>query len=347
MDEKNSSEDIDIGQLFSLIEKGIGKIWSVIKLFLQRIIKLILNSLIFIQTHFLKFLIAGILFGAIGLYLDKQEEPVYQSAMVVSPNFNSAQQLYNNIHFYNELAKEKDSKSLSRALSIEIKEAETIKEISVESYTDETQKIKQFSEFISSLDTISQRNVDYEEYLKNYNDINSKFHRVIFKATDATIAKKCQTSIIESINNNSYFKQQKAVNIDNLKIEDSIIKYQLKEIKSLQEFNKEIKKLQASKEAATTEINLAESKLNPENIEMDLLKRIDELKEDLVELNKEIIDTKNTINVISDFPSRGVRVSVIYEKKTFLLGLLGIFLMFGFLIMKSLNKFLKNYKSSL
>ncbi len=346
MDEKNSSEEIDLGQLLFFIGKGINKVIALIRSFFQYIIEIIINTLFFIQKHFLKLSLAGVLGGGIGFYLDMKKEPVYQSAMVVSPNFNSSQQLYNNIKFYNELAKEKDIKSLSRALSISSNEAKTIKQISVESYTDETQKIKQFSEFISSLDTISQRNVDYEEFLTNYNDINSKFHRVIFKATDATIAKKCQTSIIESINNNSYFKQQKAINIDNLRLEDSIIKIQLKEIKSLQEFNKEIKRLEANKSSSSTEINLADSKSNSENVEIDLLDRIDELKESLVELNKEKADTKNTINVISDFPSRGVRVSVIYEKKTFVLGMLSVVLTFMFLILIEINKFLKRLKKS-
>ena len=348
MSEKsNSSEEIDFGQLFSLLGKGFDKLLTLIGTFFQHVIKVVLNSLIFIQKHSLKLLIAGVIGGGIGFYLDMQEKPIYQSAMVVSPNFNSAQQLYNNIEFYNELAKEKDIKSLSRALSLEPKEAETIREIAVESYTDETQKIKQFSEFISSLDTISQRNVDYEEYLKNYNDINSKFHRVIFKATDASIAKKCQNSIIESINNNNYFKLQKEINNENLKLKDSIIKYQLKEIEELQDFQKEIKRLEASREGASTAINLADSNSNNENLEVNLLNRINNLKDEIVRLNKDEGNTRNTINVISDFPTRGVKVSVLYKKKTFLLGLFGIVLMFGFLIMKSLNKFLKNYKNSL
>ncbi len=346
---EDSSEEIDLGQLFSLISKGINGIGNVIKNIFKNAFDMLVKMLVFIQKHFIKFVISGIVGACIGVYLDFNSRPIYQSSMIVSPNFNSAQQLYNNIEFYNELAKEQEYKNLGRALSIKPKDAESIREMTVESFTDEAQKIKQFSEFISSLDTLSQQKVDYDAYLKNYNDINSKYHRVTFKATSASIAKKCQNSIIESINNNNHFKIQKEINLKNLKLEDSIIKYQLNEIKSLQKFDKEIKRLKANKETASTSINLGResSSSDKENLEIELLKKIDELKEELIELKIEEGNTKNTINVISDFPSRGVKVSVLYKKKTFILGVLGIVLMLIFLILRDVNKFLKNYNKSL
>ncbi|MBQ0740806.1 hypothetical protein J9332_41685, partial [Aquimarina celericrescens] len=88
------------------------------------------------QQHIIKFAIVGIVGLAIGVFLDINKQPEYLSTMVVEPNFNSVQQLYNNINFYNELAKSQDSIALAEALNITSKEAGSIKEFVVESYSD-------------------------------------------------------------------------------------------------------------------------------------------------------------------------------------------------------------------
>src|SRR5690606_17856459 len=167
-------------------------------------------------------------------FLDESTPPVYISRMVVEPNFNSVQQLYNNVEFYNDLAGAKDSVALATALNITEGEAATIKEIYLDSYSDENQKIKLFDEFVRSLDSTTRKAIDFEDYLKNFNSMDASFHRVTIVSTNSRVAKRAQPSIINSISVNDYFKLQKRISDENLALQDTIYRKQLVEIDSLQ-----------------------------------------------------------------------------------------------------------------
>ncbi|WP_299434156.1 hypothetical protein [uncultured Aquimarina sp.] len=339
---ENTSEEIDLGQLFKLIGDGFNRLFTFIVNIFKGIFHSIILFLQFIRRHFLKFAIAGCVGLVTGWYWDSISEPIYGSSMIVEPNFNSVQQLYNNIEFYNELAIKRESKALAQALSIPDSFALTIKKIKIESFSDKTQKIRQFSEFIQELDTVSRKLVDYEDYLNNFNDINAKFHRIQIEATNPIAAKKCQKTIVRSIENNEYFLLQKNVNDVNIALRDSLIEKQLIEIDSLQDFYKKIKILEANKSVSSTSINLAKESSSSAS-EIDLLVQSKLLKEEKVRLNNLKANTKSTINVISDFPEKGALINDLVTQKKVLLPIAFIVLTFIALILLSINKYLKEY----
>ena len=113
-----ASEEVDLGQLFKLIGNDFNKFFRFIASIFKGLFHLIILFLLFIQKHFIKFTVVGIIGLAIGIYLDLNKETNYISTMVVEPNFNSVQQLYNNIGFYNELAGAQDSTALAEAFII-------------------------------------------------------------------------------------------------------------------------------------------------------------------------------------------------------------------------------------
>ncbi|MFC5047743.1 hypothetical protein ACFSTE_05595 [Aquimarina hainanensis] len=341
---ENSSEEIDLGQLFTLIGNGFHKLFQFIGSVFKSFFHLIILFLQFIRAHFLKFVIAIIIGIVAGSYWDYKSEKVYRSSMIVEPNFNSAQQLYNNVEFYDELAKQEEFEALAGALKIEVKYAKSIREVKIESFSDQAQKISQFSEFIQGLDSISQKLVDYEDYLENFNNINSKFHRIHIKSTNPRVAKKCRKQIVRSIEENEYFRLQKRINEQNITLSDSIIERQLLELDSLQRFYRKVKMIEASKDIGGTNINLAQSKTG-ELPEVALLKKVEELQEDKVELNNEKASTDNIINVISDFPNKGVLVNDWFTKKKVLLPLACLGLILIFLLLMELNRYLKQYQN--
>ncbi|RZS99306.1 hypothetical protein [Aquimarina brevivitae] len=342
---ENTSEEIDLGQLFKMIGDGFKKLFNLIGNIFKGIFHALVLFLQYIRAHFIKFAIAGLVGVGIGWYWDSVSDPIYRSNMVVEPNFNSVQQLYNNIEFYNDLAKEKEFQSLAEALGVEQELASTIKKFKIESFSDQTQRIKQFSDFISQLDTISQQKVDYEDYLKNFNDINSRFHKITVEATNPTVAKKSQRSIIRSIETNEYFQLQKKINELNLSVQDSVLTSQIKEVDSLQGFVKKLKLLEANKAESSTSISMGEGK-SDENLEIQLLNQASRFKAEIVALNKERAKTQNTINIISEFPQKGVRVNEFFRKKKVLLPILLIGLVLITLSLLSLNSFLKTYSNT-
>tara|TARA_R110002050_G_scaffold48356_3_gene112598 strand:+ start:177099 stop:178151 length:1053 start_codon:yes stop_codon:yes gene_type:complete len=339
----SASEEVDLGQLFHLIGNGFKKLFNFIGSIFKSVFGLLISFLLFIQKHFLKFVIAGVIGLGIGIYLDTTKEPKYISTMVVEPNFNSVQQLYNNINFYNELAEAQDSLALAEALDIKIKEASSILEFTVESYSDENQKVQLFDKFVRSLDTTTQKAIDMEAYLKNFNSFDARFHTISVKASNNSIAKKIQPSIINSISRNDYFNLQKKISDTNIELQESVYNKQITEIDSLQLLYKKVMLKEADKTMQGTNISLGENG-DKENKELSLINKMEELKTSLVKLNEERANKSSILNVISAFPRKGVEVKGIFNSYKFIIPSLLILLTGFVLTLLSLNKYLKNYK---
>lgn len=348
VNKETTSEEIDLGQLFKLIGDTLNKLFLFIKNIFNGIFHSAILFLQFIQKHFLKFVIAGILGVGIGWFLDSGKPTVYRSSMIVEPNFKSTQQLYNNIEFYDKLAAEAEYDNLANALKISSSEAETIKRVVIESFTDENQKLKQFSDFVATLDSTSRENLSYKDYLENFNNINARFHKITIESEDPKVAKKSQNEIVRAIANNSYFQLQKTTNDLNLKIDDSIINRQLKELDSLKLFYQKLKLLEANKENGNSEtsINLAGDKESLDNSEIVLLSRAKDLNNEILSNNNKRANTKNIINVISDFPNRGAMVNEWFRQSKFTLPILFIGITFIVLVLLSINTFLKGYSKN-
>lgn len=340
--QQNNSDEIDLGQLFQMIGRGFQKFFNFIASIFKGVFHLIMLFLLFVQKNIIVIGTALILGGAGGFILDQVIPEKYISRMVVEPNFNSVQQLYNNIAFYNDLAKAEDSVALATALNITEHEAASIKEIFTDSYSDENQKIKIFDQFIKELDTTTIKAIDYENYLQNFNSMDARFHQISLISTDNRVAKKAQPAIINSISVNEYFKLQKRINDENLKLQEEIYRNQLAEIDSLQSLYRTVLVKEADKPMQGTNINLAEGG-ESKGRELALVQEKDVLKEKLVELNEERANKSTIINVISDFPTRGVEQKGILNSYKFKLPMLLLILAFGILALLELNRYLKTY----
>jgi hypothetical protein len=337
------SEELDLGQLFKLIGNAFDRFFKFIGSIFKGIFGVIILFLLFLQKNFIKLVIVGVIGIAIGFYLDITLKPKYISTMVVEPNFHSVQQLYNNIDFYNELARAKDSNALAEAFKITKKQASTIKKFKVESYSDENQKIQLFDRFVRSLDTTTQKTIDMKAYLENFNSFDARFHTVSVIATNNSIAKKIQPVIINSISGNEYFNLQKYISDVNIKLQDSLYSKQIKEIDSLQLLYKRVMLTEAGRAMQGTSINLGDNG-SKDNKELALINKIEELKTNLVELNQERANKSSILNVISDFPDKGVKQKGILKSYKFIVPCTMLILALFVFTLISLNTFLRNYK---
>lgn len=337
------NDEVDLGQLFNAIGRLFERFFRFIGRIFTGLFGVVILFLLFLQKHFIKLVIVIVVGVILGTILDIKKEPLYISTMVIEPNFNSVQQLYNNVGFYNELAKAKDSLSLSEVLNITTKEAISIKKFSIESYSDENQKIVLFDRFVRSLDSTTKKAIDMKAYLHNFNSFDARFHTISVISSDNTVAKKIQPTIISSISNNSYFNLQKNISDNNIKLQDSLYKKQISEIDSLQALYKKVLLKEAERAIQGTNISLGETG-EQNNKELSLINKMDELKLGLVELNYERGNKSSILNVISDFPRKGVRDSGILKSNKFRIPALFLIVTALVLLLLSLNKYLKNYR---
>jgi hypothetical protein len=341
-----TSEEVDIGQLFKLIGGAFDRLFKSTAVGFRNIFNAFILLLLFIRKKIVVFAVALIVgFGA-GFYLEFIEGPRYESTMMLEPNFNSVQQLYNNVEFYNELAESEETTALALALGISGEDATAIKKVKVESFADDNQKIKLFDEFIRQLDTNTIKTIDFESYMENFNSLDARFHKITMITSKSDVAKKTQEAIVNSIKINNYFKLQKEVSDLNIAIQDSLYRKQLAEIDSLQNLYKKVLLTTAENPGTGTHINLADDGESV-NKELQLIKERNLLKTELVELYEEKATKASIINVISDFPERGVEINSFLESKKFLGSIAGFLLAFLALGLIQLNKYLKNYSAKL
>jgi len=344
---QNSPDEIDLGQLFRIIGLGFQKFFNFIGNIFKGLFHLLILFILLVQKHFIILTVVVVVGVAGGFFLDNYStEKNYISKMVVEPNFHSARQLYNNIDFYNDLAETQDSTTLATALNITEHEALSIKEIFVDSFEDENQKIVVFDDFIKTLDstTIKTIEIDFDDYLKNFIELDNRFHQISVVSTDDKVAKKIQPAIISSISDNDYFRLQKEVAHKNIALQESIYNKQLIEIDSIQNLYKRVLEKEAEKPVqGGTNINLAGNR-ESQSKELELVRERDFIKEKLVELNKEWAKTSEVLNVISDFPAKGLKQKGLLVNYVVKLPLLLLGAVFLTLSLRPLGNYLKNYK---
>ena len=344
----NTNEEVDLGQIFNAIGTLFKSAKSAVFQLFQGLGNLLLWFLLFLQKNVLFFILSAIAGVVAGYFIEDRQPTKYISKMVVEPNFNSVQQLYNNVVFYNDLAKSKDSITLGSTLGVSSEMASSIVKVTVDSYSDENQKIQLFDRFIRELDTTTVKAIDYNEFLKNFNSLDARFHQITIIATNSDVAKMVQPQILSAIEKNNYFKRQKEIFETNIELQETINTQQLKEIDSLQELYKKVLLEQASNPLQGTNISLGEATNDRSGVkELALLDQRELIKQRLVRLNQESTDKETIVNVISDFPAKGVKDNRWSSNLILLLPLVLSGATMALLLLIRLNKYLRTKSEAL
>ena len=263
--------------------------------------------------------------------------------MVVEPNFKSAQQLYKNIDFYNELIQQKDTNLLAQTFYISKNEASKLKGFFIEPIKNENEKYEFFNNFIQEVDTTTVKNIDIKEFNKNFTDFDFRYHQIKVISLSNDIFDELNTPIINSIENNLYFNNRKKINDQNLLQNEKVFLKSLQEVDTLRKIYNEVLITEANKTESGTNITLAQG--TKKTSEIELFKESLTLNKSLIENNIEKAETTEIINVISKFSKIGVKQRNIEKTMTFILGIgLGL-LMLIFILLKQLNKVLIDFKS--
>ena len=337
-----NNEEVDLGSLFKVIGKGFSNLFKAIRQFFKATFHYLILLLLFLRNNALKLGLAAIIGGVLGLYLDITKPKVYSSTMIVEPNFKSTQQLYNNIKFYHELVKQKDSVVLADILGISRYEASKLKGFYVDPIRNNNEKLELFDEFIEEVDTTTVKNIDIKEFKRSFTDYDYKYHKVRVRSEISNIFSKISEPIINSIANNSYFKNQKYINDENLFENEKLLKKSLIEVDTLRNVYNEVLLAEAKKIEQGTNISLAEG--SKKRGEIELFNQRLRLGKELIDNNKEKANTTEILNVVSSFNKVGAKERNLLKKYTFQLAGLLFGLMLLFILGKQANQYLNNYK---
>ena len=345
MSEENiNSEEVDLGSLFKVIGKGFKNLFNAIGNFFKTVFHYLILFLLFLRNNAIKLTIAAFIGAVIGLYFDLTKPPIYSSTMIVKPNFSSTQQLYKDIIYYHELVKQKKAGLLSEAFNISSEEASKLKGFYIKPIKNENEKFELFDEFIQKADTAVAKSITIKEFKRGFSDFDYKYHEIKVRSLNSLIFDNLSALIISSIENNTYFKNQKTISGQNLLQNEKVLKKSLDEIDTLRKIYNEVLITEAKKSETGTGTSIILAQGIKKTEEVKLFQESLKLNEELIINNKEKAESTDILNIVSTFSKLGFKERTIYRNYSFQLGGLFFSLMLIIILGQQLNKYLLNYK---
>ena len=123
----NNEEEVDLGSLFVIIGKGFKNFFNFIGSIFKGIFHRFILILIFLRFHLIKFAVAALIGAIAGFFLENSKEIKFSSNLIVQPNFESAQNLYKNINYYNDLITQKNTQELSSIFKLDSSKAASLR----------------------------------------------------------------------------------------------------------------------------------------------------------------------------------------------------------------------------
>jgi hypothetical protein len=327
---RNNEEEVDLGSLFVIIGKGFSNFFNFIGSIFKRIFHFTIILLLFLKQHIIPVGIAAILGFIVGFFLEIKIPKRYSSDLLLQTNYKSSRQLYDNISFYNNLVKQKDTLGLRETFELDTETAISLKKFTITPIKNQNDIISGYDDLILKVDTATIRSYDFKDFEASFTDFDYKLH----KSLDELII----AGVVES----KYFMTLKKLTTDNLNRTDSIYRQNLVQIDSLGKVYMQVLLAEAKKESNGTSIDFAGQNKSTKEIELFYTNK--RINEDLADLTEAKSQKFEIINIISNFQPIGSEVNEIIENKAFQLSCLFALLTILILLLFKLNSYLEDYK---
>ncbi|MDB4098354.1 hypothetical protein N9764_05050 [Polaribacter sp.] len=337
----NNEEEVDLGSLFVIIGKGFSNFFNFIGAIFKGIFHFLITILIFLRENILKIGIAGFIGLIAGFFLEVKTPKKFESEMLLKPNFESTRQLYNNVNYYNDLVKQKDTVSLQKIFNLDKKTAASLEEFEIEPIITNRDIINAYDNLIESVDTLTIKSYVYEAFENSFTIYDYEVHKLNVTAKENDVFNKLGDVIISSVVNNNYFKRLKKLTNENLNRTDSLYRQNLTQIDSLRKVYMEVMIEEAKKTTAGTNIDLGGKNKTTKELELFTTNKV--INQDLKNIASQKATEYEVINVLSSFQPIGTEIKGVTKNYAFLLAILGVGFMILVLLLRQLNAYLENY----
>ncbi|MFD0994005.1 hypothetical protein [Tenacibaculum geojense] len=339
----NEQEEVDLGSLFILIGKAFTKLINFITSIFRGLFDFIIQILLFLKGNIIKIGIAALFGAIIGGFVHLKSDHKFEANLLVKPNFKSSRQLYNNIAYYNDLVKQKDTLLLASTFNISVEEAKSLKKFEITPIVNNNDIIAAYDELLQNIDTTTIKSFTFNDYKNAFTYYDYDVHNIRVIATQNNVFSKLSNPIISSITENQYFKKLKKLNQESLEKSNNLLNKNLSQTDSLFEVYKKTLVLEAQKGVPSTQINM--NNTNKMVKELALFETNLLLDEELKEISDDLTKKSEIINIISNFQPIGHQIKEIQRNSTFQYALISSILMIAFLLFIKLNTYLEKYKS--
>jgi hypothetical protein len=338
----NNEEEVDLGSLFVIIGKGFKNFFNFIGSIFKGIFHRFILILIFLRFHLIKFAVAALIGAIAGFFLENSKEIKFSSNLIVQPNFESAQNLYKNINYYNDLITQKNTQELSSIFKLDSSKAASLRKFEITPITNRNDVINAYDKFILEVDTLTVKSYDFDDFEENFTDFDYLNHEIEVVATVNDVFSSLDNIIIETVEKNQYFNRIKKLTNENLTRTDSLLRENLIKVDSLRQVYMRVMLEESKKEFTGTSIDLGGTKTSAKEIELFRTDR--EINEDLGLIAESIGEKSEVINIVSSFQSIGYEVKGITKNYIFIVAGLSVILVLLIILFLDLNRYLDSYK---
>ena len=348
----NTSEEVDLGQLFKLIGNAFDRFFNFIYNIFKSIFLAFVWLVFFVKKRIIILALAGISGLIIGVLKSRSLVPKYESSVTVVQNYPTGENLYNAVSYYNDLVRQGDFETLGTVLNLDTEKAESILSFQVEPVVSKNDKLLAFNDYVKKLDSLAATKIEYEDFLRNNEDYTHKYQQVQISSTQRNSFKSVFESIVESINSNPFFINEQNKDIASLNKTKEGLELALVKSDSLQStYKRVLEQGLSSDKASEIGITFEGSGETDKTKEYDLYKSDLVLRSELVEIERELLDKQFIIETISNKQDSGFasNTKTLFGKQlsvklyyTIVLFLLAFIVLLGL----EFFKFLEKYKTT-
>lgn len=343
--DKNSSEEVDLGQIFSAIGGLFKNIYhAIFNLFYKifRVVIYLLKLLIDNYKIILPLVLISFLFG---IYKESNTKPLYSSKMLVKTFFDSKFQLIDNIDYYNSLISNNNTEALQPIFKIEKGDLESIKSFDIEPGLEtRNDLLKYYDRYIKEIDTSMTSLISFDEFIKNRELVSGNLFGITVISEKKDIFNSLEYGLRQSFANAHSIKvKQKRDSIFILQKESLL--NQLDELKKLKETYVNV--LEQESKTPNLNLNYGQIPLTEQlskTKEFEIISKELELNNRLRQLEENQIQISEFYEILSSFQEIGSKYKPITVNYKIVYPIISLLFFISLFLLRNVVIFIKNYE---
>ena len=300
------NEDVEIGQLFKIIGKGFENMFRFIGSVFNKFFIAFVWLVFFIRKRIIILSAAAFLGSITGVIIEITFPPTYKSTLSIKQNYETGENLYESIKYYNGLLKDKDYNVLGATLGLTASASEEIVGFEIEPLITENEYLVMFDRYIGNLDSLAASKIEYVDYVNNTKDHKHKLQQISIKSKTRADFNSVFTNIVYNIETNPFFVNEQAKDMSELSLSKTALEESLIQSDSLQQTYKRVLEQQLdSNTISEIGITFEGDNDRDKTREFDLYKSDIELREKIIKIDRELKDKENIIDLISSKQDNG------------------------------------------
>ncbi len=273
---QNNQDEIDLGYLLTKIsnifKSIIGLIFSVISFFLKYIIIIVI------------LIVVGV---GIGYYFDSDKVGTYDNEVIVIPNFESTQYLYDKVDVLSSKLRDNDVMFLQETIGANYSE---LRKIEAEPIVDIFNYVASTRERVDLFKALTEKQ-DIPDYIKDPQNFQyNKYHHITITINGKEHSKEIVEAIEKYLNDNEHFSEYKEVGLKNTQFRIETSEKMIAQIDTILKATSLLEKNKNNSPAITVNDN---SQLN------DLFESKERLLFNLLKLNMQKVDEQSIIRIVA------------------------------------------------